>query len=263
MMKALLLYTVLGLMAFAFTGCIASVEVGELRKEQETVELLGAKAVRVEIDVGVGKLTVSGGSDELMNADFEYNVEKWEPIIDYDVRDREGVLKVVQPSAGARRVTKRAKCEWNLKLNDDVPAVLDVKMGAGEGKLHLGNLNLTWATINLGAGEVAIDLSGSRSLERLEVGMGAGSATLDLSGNWTNDLKAEIGGGVGECTVIVPRETGARVKADKGIGKLNVTGLTRDGDYYVNNAYGKTDATIEVSVEAGVGAINLKVDGSV
>jgi len=262
-MRALLVCTGLALMTSVFAACIASVEVGELRKEQEMVQPLGANSVRIEFDMGIGKLNVYGGSDELMNGEFEYNVEEWKQLIDYEVHEGEGILRVVQPSAKARRVPGKAKREWNLKLNSDVPMVMDVNMGAGDGKLRLGDLNLTGATINLGAGEVAIDLSGSRSLERLKVKMGAGSATLDLGGDWTNDLKAEIDGGVGECTVIVPKETGARVKADKGIGKLNVTGLTREGDYYINDAYGKTDATIEVRVEAGVGAINLAVGGSV
>jgi len=108
-----------------------------------------------------------------------------------------------------------------------------------------------------------VDLSGSRSLRTMEVAMGAGSATVDLSGQWANDLDATINGGVGECTVIVPLDTGVRIDVDKGIGKINANGLSRDGGYYVNDSYGKTENTIRVNVGAGIGNINLRLAGDV
>jgi hypothetical protein len=36
-----------------------------------------------------------------------------------------------------------------------------------------------------------------------------------------------------------------------------VRGMTRDGDAYVNEAYGKTAATIDLTVNGGVGEIDL------
>jgi hypothetical protein len=262
-MKKQIACTGLGLAVLFFTACIASVEVGELREEREALDLLGTESVDVEIDMGVGTLDLGGGSDRLVDAEFRYNVEEWKPAIDYAVENGRGKLRLRQTGTKARRVPRQAKCEWDLKLNGDVPMVLDVDLGAGRGTLRLADLNLTEAAVDLGAGEVLIDLSGNASLSKLDVGMGAGNATLDLSGSWADDLEAEINGGVGECTVILPTATGARVRVDKGIGKLNIAGLRKDGDYYVNDAYGTTDATLHVDVAAGVGSINLKVGGSI
>ena len=259
-MRRFLVSATLALVLSFVAACIAAVEVGELREESETLELLGAESVSVGIDMGVGKLNMSGGSKRLLDAEFKYNVDKWKPVVDYDVHGGEGRLRIEQPSAGPRRVTRAAKCEWDLKLNEDIPMVVNVDFGAGASKLYLGDLSVTEASIDMGAGDVLVDFSGSKTLKTLEVAVGAGHSTVDLSGQWANDLTAHIGGGVGECTLIVPGETGVRVTASKGIGKINVTGLRSDGDHLVNDAYGETDATIVVDVETGIGNINIRVE---
>jgi len=45
--------------------------------------------------------------------------------------------------------------------------------------------------------------------------------------------------------------------ASGGIGTVSRNGLRRDGDAYVNEAYGKTHATIQLNVQGGVGEISL------
>ena len=52
---------------------------------------------------------------------------------------------------------------------------------------------------------------------------------------------------------------GARVRAEGGLGKINAEGLQREGDPYVNDAYGASDVTLDVDVRGGVGQINLEV----
>jgi hypothetical protein len=71
-------------------------------------------------------------------------------------------------------------------------------------------------------------------------------------------IDASIQGGVGEATVLLPSEVGVRAKAGGGLGKINAEGLQRQGDSYVNDAYGSFDVTLDVDVRGGVGEINLK-----
>jgi hypothetical protein len=52
---------------------------------------------------------------------------------------------------------------------------------------------------------------------------------------------------------------GARVTAEGGLGKINAEGFQREGDSYVNDVYGDSDANLEVEVHGGVGEINLEV----
>jgi hypothetical protein len=47
------------------------------------------------------------------------------------------------------------------------------------------------------------------------------------------------------------------VHATGGIGSISAHGLKRDGDAYVNDAFGKTPTSIKMTIEGGVGEINL------
>jgi hypothetical protein len=93
----------------------------------------------------------------------------------------------------------------------------------------------------------------------LTLHMGSGKTTVDLTGDYAQDLDASIEGGVGEATVLLPSEVGARVSADGGLGKINAEGLRREGDSYVNDSYGDSEVTVDVHIQGGVGQITLEV----
>ena len=65
-------------------------------------------------------------------------------------------------------------------------------------------------------------------------------------------------GGVGEVTVMLPSDVGVKAKAEGGIGKINAEGLKKVGDSYVNAAYGESDVTLDVDVEAASGRSTWK-----
>jgi hypothetical protein len=80
-----------------------------------------------------------------------------------------------------------------------------------------------------------------------------------LSGDWQVDLDADIKGGAGRAALRLPRDVGVRVDVEGGLGKVNASGLKKDGDAYVNDAYGKSDVTLRIDVRAGLGAIDLEL----
>jgi hypothetical protein len=172
-----------------------------------------------------------------MEANFSYNVKDWKPKVDYEVNGDKGELSVRQGSGEGVRLGAGARNEWDVRLNDEVPTGLLVEMGAGESDLDLDSLTLT-----------GVDLQ-----------MGAGETTVDLTGDYSRGFDASIQGGVGEATVMLPSEVGVRAKAEGGLGKINAEGLTREGNSYVNDAYGNSDVILEIDVEGGVGEINLEV----
>jgi len=96
-------------------------------------------------------------------------------------------------------------------------------------------------------------------LTGLDLRMGAGETTVDLTGDYARDFDATVEGGVGEATVLLPSDVGARVRAEGGLGQINAEGLQREGDSYVNDAYGESDVTLEVDIQSGIGEINLEV----
>jgi hypothetical protein len=241
------------------SACGGGVRVGKLQTESETVELGDAASVRVEIDMGAGELDVAGGAAELLEANFAYNVAELKPEVDYSA----GALTVRTPDVrtgiGSLRDADEYRYEWDLRLNDDVPMEMQVSVGAGRTNLKLGSLSLTRLDVAGGAGEISVDLSGSASLTRLDIASGAGALTVDLTGTWQNDLEATIGGGVGERILILPRDTGVRVKVEVGVGEVDAAGLTKEGEYYTNDAYGQSEVTLYLEVAGGVGGTELRV----
>ena len=213
------------------------VEVGELQAQTRSVDAEGADSVRANLRIALGELDVGGGADSLMEADFAYNVAAWEPRVDYEVVGNSGELAVEQQGLGEGIPTRDVRNEWDLRLNDVVPVDLTVQMGGGVGNLDLDNLALTGMNLNVGAG----------------------STRVDLSGEWKRDLSAIVRGGAGQLTVLLPSQMGVKVNAGTRLGRINAEGLQREGQAYVNDAYGGSDTTLEVEVTGGVGQINLEV----
>lgn len=248
---------------FATIGCGLTrpmLRVGNLKTESHSIELGDADSVEVEIFMAAGELNVSGGANELLLAEFTYNVDKLEPEVNY----RGDVLTVRTPDVDTRVGSwwdlDDYRYEWDLRFNDDVPMEMKVEMGAGSADLELGSLSLTTLDIETGAGEVQVDLSDSSSLTRLDVEAGVGQVTVDLTGTWQDDLDANISSGVGELTLRLPHSACVRVEVEGGLGIVNTHGLTKDGNDYVNDACGESEVTLHIDISAGVGATNLEVD---
>jgi len=225
--------------ALLFAGCSTRASVGALRTEAQSVELGDAKSVSVEINLGAGNLEVTGGARKLLEADFTYNVDKLKPEVQY----KDSTLIVRQPEArglpNLRGITDYRN-EWDLRLNDDVPMDLSVDMGGGTSDLKLAGLSLT----------------------RLDVSVGAGEYMFDLSGDWARDLDVTIEAGAADVTLRLPKDVGARVKVESGPHTIESTDLMQDGDIFTNAAYGVSEVTLQVNLEAGIGLINLVVEGS-
>ena len=215
------------------------VEVGELRTETRSVEVENAESVKVNLRLAVGELDVGGAAEDprLMEADFAYNVAAWEPGVDYEVVGDSGELSVQQRGLDEGIPTRDVRNEWDLRLNDRVPVDLTVQMGGGVGNLDLDNL----------------------ALAGLNLDVGAGSTRVDLSGDWGRDVSAVVRGGAGQVTVLLPGRMGARVEAGTRLGRVNADNLRREGEAYVNDAYGGSADTLKVEVTGGVGQINLEV----
>jgi len=201
--------------------------------DTQAIELQGAKSVTANLELGAGRLTLTGGSSRLVDADFRYDESYGKPSIDYHVSGDRGMLDVTQQqehtSFGSR------DNDWFLRFGGAAPVDFKVNMGAGDNDLRLNGLNVSGLEINMGAGELHLDFTGVR----------------------TTTMEANIQGGVGEATIRLPKEIGVRVNASGGIGSINAHGLKRDGDDYVNEAYGKAASTINLRVEGGVGQITL------
>jgi hypothetical protein len=212
-------------------------QVGKMQHDSKSVDPKDAQSASAQLKMGAGELNLTGGADQLMEADFSYNVSDWKPKVSYDVSGKKGELVVKQGSAEGGNLSGGVRNEWDISMNDELPIDLVVQLGAGESNLDLDSL----------------------TLKGLDLQMGAGKITVDLTGDYTQGFDASIEGGVGQATVLLPSEVGVKAKAEGGLGGINAKGLKKVGDAYVNDAYGESDTNLNVDVKGGVGEINLKV----
>lgn len=206
-----------------------------MRHDVRSVDLQGAKNVRARIDLGAGSLTILSNTGRLLDATFDYRESNGAPELDYNVSDGTGELNLSDTDHGPHILGGDSRNTWNLRFSDQVPLALSVNLGAGEGRLRVGQLDLTKLDMNMGAGRVELDLTGERK----------------------SDLDVDIQGGVGEAVIRVPRSVGVIATATGGLGAVDTHGFRHDGDEYINDAYGHTPATIHIRVQGGVGRINL------
>ena len=222
----------------ALGGCgFPRVHTGATVHETKSIDLGKFEMARVELKMGVGELHVDGGSLNLVDADFEYNVPEWKPRVESNSSSFRADVKIEQPSVGAA-VSGNSSYVWRLRLNDGVPMSLVTHLGTGEATLNLGSV----------------------TMRNLQVNMGVGELHLDLRGHPANDYDVEIHGGVGEATVLLPNSVGISAMAKGGVGDISVEGLQKRNDRWENDAYSTSKVRIRLNITGGVGDIHLRAE---
>jgi hypothetical protein len=204
---------------------------GPMQHDSSSIDRDNSEMVRVNLNMGGGDLKVDGGTDKLVNADFDYNVPEWKPEVNYS----NGTLTISQGARDGVHIGLNQKNEWSVRLNQDVPLEIMTRLGGGDATLNLGGL----------------------TLRRVEMEMGAGDLKMDLRGSPKSSYDVRIRGGAGDATVHLPSGVGIDATATGGIGEVEASGLHQDGHRYTNDALGKSSVTIHLDIEGGVGSIRL------
>src|SRR5215217_20959 len=89
-------------------------QVGEMQRKSQSIQAENAQSVRAILKMGAGELNLTGGADQLMEADFAYNVPDWKPKVNYEVSGDIGELSVRQGSGGGVRLGGDARNEWDI-----------------------------------------------------------------------------------------------------------------------------------------------------
>jgi hypothetical protein len=211
---------------------------GPMQEKTETVPLECIQSAEISLNISAGETIVRGAdSADLLAGVFRYNRVRLEPDINV-VRGLDGKARVtVRHRRHGGTTFGHVRNTWDLTLSNRVPLDLDLDCGAGESNLDLRGLDLRSLTIDMGVGSLKADLTGER----------------------TRDLKVTVDGGVGEATFELPATVGVRAEIDGGLGSVHAPGFTKSGRVYTNEAWGKAAASITVSVDAGIGSVNLKL----
>ncbi|MBN2841178.1 MAG: hypothetical protein JXP37_09525 [Coriobacteriia bacterium] len=226
------------LTAATATGCVR-VELPDTTQGTANDRITRDDATRLtaSIEMGAGRLRVTGGADDLMDGTYVYSNDAWRPEVRYSVDAGEGMLSVQAPERPPIDLSSKMRYEWDIALTNDVPLDLSIALGAGESELELGALDL----------------------RRLSVDIGAGDATIDLTGTPRHDLSAEINAGAGAFTLRVPVDVGVRIVGHQdGIGAYRADGFMQDGEALVNDAYGNAPVSFDIVLRRGLGDVTVE-----
>ncbi|MEC3884812.1 toast rack family protein [Halobacillus sp. HZG1] len=221
-----LIKTLLGASTFMTLAGCSFVQAGEQVEETQRVERDDADQLKMEIEMGVGELTLDTGSEDWLEGSFLYPENFLTPELSY----QDGTITLSQ-TEGKKKFINNQKSEWDVLLSNQIPVDLAIRTGAAESKLDLKE---AW-------------------LQNLSIEAGVGELTVDLSGDYEESFDATIETGVGESTVYLPKDTGVKITAEKGIGDIETDGLMQSGDSWVNEAYDSRGPRIHINAEMGVG----------
>lgn len=218
----------------ALCGACVVQHAGPTQHDFQAIDRDNAGMVSVRLKMGAGKLRIDTGTDKLVAADFTYNVPSWKPEVRYTKNADRGTLTIDQPPTEGIHMAG-TEYEWDLRMNREVPLDLDLKFGAGEAHLDVGAL----------------------TLRSVSVDMGVGQLDLDLRGNPKKSYDVQVHGGVGEAVVHLPSDVGVEAEAQGGLGSIEASGFQHDGNRYYNSAWEDAKVRIHLDIHGGVGSIRL------
>jgi hypothetical protein len=216
------------------TGCVIE-HAGPTLHDSQAIERDSSDVVQVDVEMGAGTLRVEGGTDKLATADFAYAQAAGKPEMRFTSAGGHGHLTIRQ-SRPHSFSTGNDTNRWDVRLNRDIPIDMNAHLGAGEVRLRLGDLTLSNLAIDVGAGELDLDLRGSPK----------------------KSYDVHVNGGVGEARIHLPRNVGIEARAQGGIGSVDASGLQHDGGRYYNST--SSPVTIHLDVQGGVGNIKLMAE---
>jgi hypothetical protein len=207
---------------------------GEMRREQQSIDLAGAQSARVNLAMGAGELMVGSGASKLVEAEFTYNVDRLKPTVEHQTSGDETDVTISQTETGSFNFGNVVS-RWDLRLNNGVLLDVSATLGAGEAHMNLGDL----------------------TLRRLDVSIGAGEVHVDLRGTPKRSYGVEIKGGVGETVVYLPRTVGISATAAGGVGSITMNGLEKRGERWINSGHESDPVQITLDVKGGIGEITV------
>lgn len=209
-----------------------------LQGNEMTITKDNAKSLAVKVEFGAGILSISGGANDWMEANFDYKNKKNAPKVTSNVKKGTHYITVEQKPKVLSFNRSKLESTWNMQLNNDIPIDLDVDMGVSEATLDLKGLQLN----------------------KLDIESGVSDSTIDMSGEWKNSFSANLTIGVGDMTILLPEQTGVKLKISTGLGQADMKGFISQGKgVYVNEAYENADVKIDMKADIGIGNLTVKL----
>ncbi|MGA7159436.1 MAG: hypothetical protein WBZ48_00420 [Bacteroidota bacterium] len=285
---------------FVFSAALTMQAIaGGLHKE---IKRTNEKEVHVKLESSFGTVVCSkGASDKVMIFDLKMDHgHKPNVDIDYRIKNDVGYLDVSRESDGGNSVSlnfnddNEEKSErvfesgkWYMQFTDAVPLSIDAELGAGRGDFDMTGLDVKEFTMSAGASSTTLTFgepnkseieefeikSGvskfvgeklcNANFKRMTFEGGVGSYYLNFDGELHREVDVKIKIGLGAVTIVIPRETGAKVYYQENW--FSNFSIDRDFDeerkgVYETSNYSSADGRMNISIESGLGSVKVKLE---
>lgn len=207
----------------------------ELETQQFSIPLDGAREVELELNHGAGRLGVHalGGSAMLLEGSFTGGVEQ--------SVSRSGQYARVKLSAPTEVFIPSVRMHgltWDIGLTREATLNIILHTGANETDLDLTELMVGSLRIETGASSTMVRLPSRAGFTKVEAKTGA--ASLEMR---------------------VPEGVAARIHTSSGLAGISIdTGRfpSTGKDSYESSDYASATNRVEISVETGVGSVDIR-----
>jgi hypothetical protein len=212
---------------------------GEVAREDASIPLDGASEASVRVQHGAGRLTVGSGTapDQLLTGSFggglESSTSRANGRLSVEMRIKERDVSRFFRSWTRGRY---GLLDWDFRLNSTVPLSLTFETGANESRLTLTDLQVRELRLKTGASSTTIDLPARTPHTRLSIDSGAAAVRIR-----------------------VPSGVAAQVRVNSALSGVHVNAarFPRAGDVYRSADWDSAQYKVEISVETGVGSIDV------
>lgn len=282
-MKLIMLLS-LGLFAVTF----ASGSARTMDQEKKVIPADGAQRVNLDLNFGLGELTISPGSGaDVAVIDLDRDLSRVRESFEYETRGGTAYVTLEsRPRSKSHNLDSHDNI-WDMTLSNRLPIDARLEIGVCEADVELGGLPLTGLKVEMGAASGTISFSepnpkrlkeinieaGASSLKLLDLGNarfdymkfsgGAGSFDLDFRGKFEGESEVVIEVGVASADIILPEGVAVRIEAeeDNWFSSIDIPKrkLERvDDGVYESRDYAEAANRILLKIEVGLGSVDVR-----
>ncbi len=225
----------------------------------------GATAAKVDIDCGLGHLTIDGvaaGERVLASGTLQYLEKQGLPVQTLDASNGQATL-TLKPGGSARPGFRwpweacMGAYEWRIHLDPTVACDITAHSDGGNTRLDLAGMAVTRLTADSGGGNMDVVLPDKAADLSVAARTGGGNVSVEVGSGTTGRNTVEATSGAGNVTVRLPGGMAARIQATSGLGKVIVDPRFGkvDGHTYQSPDYDGAADRVELTLKSGAGNV--------
>lgn len=187
---------------------------------------------KLELDTGATEFQVESGSDDLAAISTDGNFDYYKEV--------DGLIGKVYLSNKDDRaldfLDRDKNFFFNIKLNESIPWALDIDAGAVSGELDLQNIAVEELDLDLGAGNIEVNLGKKAKHTNIKIDSGASKLVFNI-----------------------PKGSGVSVDLEGGLNSTNFDELSliKEGDRYVSQDFQDASSKFVINIDMGLGKFEI------